>query len=263
MSTNLPKSLTSSRTESDQDKNLDRSSQTLAGTIYDSLRADILTGQLEPEYKLRIDSLSKRYGIGQIPIREALNRLTAEGLVVRQEHRGFAVSPVSADDLAELTKTRCWLEGIALSESIAAHTQAWEEGVVLAFHRLSRLPRTANQSTHHANPEWEQLHRDFHRSLLAGCGSKRLLSVCLQLSDESYRYRQIALKKTFQHANGNGHREIMEAAIGNSAAAAVKSLQAHIQFPARIILKNTNALKAGTPKVKLDQARSLDPKPKK
>ncbi len=55
----------------------------------------------------------------------------------------------------------------------------------------------------------------------------------------------------------------MEAAIGNSPAAAVKSLQAHIQFPARIILKNANALKAGTPKVKLGQARSLDPKPKK
>lgn len=249
--------------ESEQRKEHDRPPRTLAGTIYEILRSDILSGQLEPECRLRIEYLSKRYLTGQIPIREALNRLASEGLVDRREQRGFVVSPISVGDLADLARTRCWLEGIALRESIASHTREWEEGVVLAFHRLSRLPRSMSRSTYRVNPEWERLHRDFHRSLLAGCGSRRLLSVCMQLADESYRYRQIAFKRAFPRRTGSdGHREIMEAAISGNAVEAVKLLQTHLQFTARTILKGRSALKVMSPRIEDRRSRPIQPKAK-
>ena len=219
--------------------------KTQAGTVYESLRADILSAQLEPDSKLRLEFLSKRYHTGQIPIREALNRLTSEGLVERREQRGFTVSPISSEDLTELTKTRCWLEGIALSQSIASHTKEWEEGLVLAHHRLSQLPRSMSRSVYRVNPEWEKLHREFHRSLLAGCGSRWLLSFCLQLADQTFRYRQIAFKKAFPKlADTNGHRPIMEAAISGNAVKAVSLLQKHLQFTAQTILESEDALNA-------------------
>jgi len=224
--------------------------KTLAGTVYERLRSDILLGLLEPDCKLRIDFLSKRYRTGHIPIREALNRLAAEGLVERREQRGFSVSPISAEDLAELTRTRCWLEGIALRESIASHTREWEEGVVLAFHRLSRTPRSMSRSTYRVNLDWEKLHREFHRSLLAGCGSRWLLSYCLQLADQSYRYRQIAFKKAFrQISDTGGHRAIMKAAIGDNAEKAVRLLQRHLQFTAHTILESDSAVRLVFPKI--------------
>ena len=260
----MPVSQSGPATESEQSTEADRLPKTLAGTVYEILRSDILSGQLAPECKLRIEFLSKRYRTGHIPIREALNRLTSEGLVDRREQRGFIVSPISAEDLRELTKTRCWLEGIALSESIASHTREWEEGVVLAFHRLSRLPRSMNRSTYRVNPEWERLHREFHRSLLAGCGSRWLLSFCLQLADQSYRYRQIAFKKVFPLRNDtDAHRMITEATIGGNADVAVKLLQTHLQFTARTILESRHALKIVFPAINDRQPRAGKPRPNK
>ena len=89
---------------------------------------------LRPGQKLLIDFISERYGAGLNPVREALNRLSSEGLVERKDQRGFFVPPVSIEGWRELVKTRCWLEGKALEE---VHPE-WRPGVGGAHRR--RLP---------------------------------------------------------------------------------------------------------------------------
>ena len=84
---------------------------------------------------------NRYHGAGQTPAREALNRLTSDGLIECREQRGFAVTPVSAADLLEIAETHCWLEGVGLRESIANRSAAWEEALVLAHHRLAKMPR--------------------------------------------------------------------------------------------------------------------------
>jgi DNA-binding GntR family transcriptional regulator len=121
-----------------------------------------------------------------------------------------------------------------------------------------------SRSTYRVNPEWEHLHREFHRSLLAGCGSKWLLSFCLQLSDHSYRYRQIAFRKAFpRRTAGDGHRAIMEAALGGNAEKAVRLLQEHLQFTARTILESSDALRIVFPKVTTPAPRARKPRSKR
>src|SRR5579863_1497051 len=100
-----------------QDRGMD-GPHTLATSIYARLRRDILRGVFRPGERLRLDKLGERYGIGITPLREALNRLSAEELVNREEQRGFRVAPVSLSDLEELTKTLCWISELALRESI-------------------------------------------------------------------------------------------------------------------------------------------------
>src|ERR1700732_630831 len=107
--------------------------------IYERLRRDIIQGTLLPGEKLRIEVLRTRYDVGGTPLREAMNRLSTEGLVTQSEQRGFRVTPVSADDLLELTRTRCLINEVALRESIARGGREWEESVLLAFHRSSRI----------------------------------------------------------------------------------------------------------------------------
>jgi DNA-binding GntR family transcriptional regulator len=97
---------------------------TRATSLYDQLRADLLGGALEPGTKLAIEALAEHYATSATPLREALNRLVADGLVERREQRGFVVAGISEHDLAEITKTRCWLEEIALRESIKSHSTA-------------------------------------------------------------------------------------------------------------------------------------------
>ena len=214
-------------------------STTLASTVYDRLRQDILRGELTPGDKLRIEFVSARYDAGHSPVREALNRLSADGLVNRREQRGFHVAPASADDLVELTRTRCWLEEIGLRESIRVYARDWEEGVVLALHRLQQVPRSTSPTTYRENPEWEQLHRAFHRSLIAGCKSRWLMAFCDQLADHAYRYRQLAVQRIYPKRHENDeHRAIVDAIIRRDADAAVAMLADHFQVTADIILKS-------------------------
>ncbi|CAN5437393.1 GntR family transcriptional regulator [soil metagenome] len=210
---------------------------TLATNLYDQIRSEVLTGRLEPGRKLQIEFLSERYGAGQTPVREALNRLTSDGLVERREQRGFAVCEVSPADLAEITKTRCWLEEIALRESIEARTPAWEEELVLAEHRLRKTPRSLSADHYEENPEWERLHRAFHRALIGNCGSVWLIAFCEKLADQLYRYRQLAVKRTFQKRHeSTEHREIIDAAIAGDSVLAVSLLTGHFRKTAAAII---------------------------
>ena len=119
---------------------------TQASSVYDRLQGDILTGKLRPGLKLRLKDLIERYETGNSPLREALNRLSANGMVVREENRGFRVPPAESKELMDLTRTRCWLEETALRESIAHGDGAWEERIVLAYHWLARSARDNDEN---------------------------------------------------------------------------------------------------------------------
>jgi len=222
---------------------------TLATTLYDQLRTDLLAGLLEPGSRLAIEALCERYATSQTPLREALNRLVADGLVQRREQRGFAVAEVSAQDLIEITRTRCWLEEIALRESIAGRSTEWEEALVLAHHRLARTPRSLREDRFEDNPLWEPLHRAFHRALIGGCGSRWLLGFCDQLADQHHRYRRLSAPKAFARKRGvkGEHQALFDAAVAGDADQAVALLRAHFERTARVILGDSARLETTTP----------------
>ena len=95
-------------------------STTLALSAYSALREEILNGTLLPGTKLRIRDLCERYSMGLSPLREALSRLASEGLAVQSAQRGFAVASLSLQDLAELVRTKKWLNerGVHLGRGV-------------------------------------------------------------------------------------------------------------------------------------------------
>lgn len=230
----------------DTNEQRDANGATLASGVYDRLRHDILSGHLPPGEKLRVDFMRDRYSVGNSPIREALNRLSSDGLVTREDQKGFHVATVSRSELEELVRTRCWLEELALRESINNGGTAWEESLVLAFHRLSRVPRSSKERTYSANPEWEALHQAFHTTLIGAARSRWLDGFCTQLRDQADRYRQFAVAASFPNRNElDEHRAIFEAAIDGDAETAVHHLHAHYQRTANIILNSESELLAG------------------
>ncbi|MEO7851331.1 MAG: GntR family transcriptional regulator [Rubrivivax sp.] len=232
----------------DNDAAQDSAQLTLASSVYERLRDDILRGQLEPGSKLRIEFVSERYAAGHSPVREALNRLSSDGLVDRRDQRGFYVAAASVADLLELTRTRCWIEEIGLRESIKAVGPEWEEGVVLALHRLGRVPRSISPETYQENAEWERLHRAFHRSLIAGCNSRWVLGFCDQLADQAYRYRQLSAQQAFpKRKEGHEHQAIVDAAFCGDADQAVALLCEHYRKTADIIVEAGSGLPNAVP----------------
>jgi len=216
---------------------------TLASAVTERLRADVLSGALAPGAKLKIDAVRARYAAGASPVREALNRLAAEGLLLQHDQRGFAVAPVSLEDLRDLFATRCALEGLALERSIDARDPVWEERIVLAFHRLSRTPRSTDPSSYRTNPDWERHHRAFHEALIGACGSRHLLRYCADLRDRADRYRQLAAARVYPRRHeGDEHKAILDAAIEGRAGEAVSLLRAHFRTTLAIIEANAEDL---------------------
>ena len=161
---------------------------TLAEKAYDSLRRDIVAGQLRPGAPLRMAQLSERYEMGFSPLREALNRLQAERLVTSVALKGFSVSPLSMEEMWDATNTRILIESRALRLSIEQGGDEWEAGIVGALHALL-LQAARGTATEEDARALEARHHAFHTALLAACGSGWLMEFFQRLYLESERYR--------------------------------------------------------------------------
>ena len=216
--------------------NRKESKETLASFVYDRLRQDIITVAIEPGEKLHIRALSNRFDVGLSPVREALSRLSTEGLVVQNDHRGFTVKPLSEDDLLDLTRARCWLNELAIRKSVANGNAAWEDQVVLSFHRLSRTPRHEDGNARERSHAWEKAHRDFHTSLISASGSRRLEQYCEHLFDSSERYRHVGRKAGMKGSNREQeHRALMEAVVMRDADTAARLITEHFERTAELV----------------------------
>src|ERR1041385_4027740 len=104
----------------------------LTQRAYEDLRADILSCRIPPGAKLKIQDLCTQFSVSLGAIREALSRLTSEGLVTAEPQRGFRAAPISAEDLQDLTRTRIQIETLCIRRAIEVGDVAWESQLVAA-----------------------------------------------------------------------------------------------------------------------------------
>lgn len=211
----------------------------LTRLAYERLRSDVLAANLKPGQKLVMHALRERYSSGASPLREALSRLTTEGLVVHNEQRGFVVAEASEEGLRDLVRTRIAVETSALAQAMRNPSPTWEETLVLSFHRLSRAPRSLHPERYEENPKWERLHRAFHLALLEGCESPLLMGFCEQLYDQAYRYRQLAARTAHGHRNElDEHRDIFDAVMAHRLEEGQRLLAEHYERTATLLRTN-------------------------
>lgn len=209
---------------------------TLAEDAYDIILAAILDGALSPGQRLRSAELQALCGMSVSPLREAIVRLTAEGFVEGDNHRGARVAPISSAELVDIVRNRQMLEGEALRLSILNGTPDWESRLIGAHHLLSRIPRERDDIPSAMRDDWEEAHLAFHTELLANCGSPTLLGLCRTLQARSERYRRLSVGGGGKKRDVVGeHRAILEAALARKADTAVEALKAHYQVTADVV----------------------------
>jgi DNA-binding GntR family transcriptional regulator len=93
--------------------------RTKADLVHQELRARLLRGDLQPGDRVRIAALARELGVSQIPVREGVKRLEAEGLLAFETHKGAVVPHLSPSDIEETFAIRAELEGLAARRAAA------------------------------------------------------------------------------------------------------------------------------------------------
>ncbi len=214
--------------------------QSLGELALRRLRTDIVSAELKPGIKLPFHQLTKQYGVGVSPLRDALSQLAGGGLVISESQKGFRVAPISRDDLKDVMDVRLRIERLALDLAIDRGDAAWDARVKGAYDEFCRVKQRVGEERP-ITEEWETRHRAFHLTLLSACGSPTLLRFCEQIHDRIHRYRRLALPtKSFMGGIGDDHGEIMGAVRVRDKRRSLNLLDQHIRASNRLIEDNTN-----------------------
>jgi DNA-binding GntR family transcriptional regulator len=207
---------------------------------YQRIRTDIIFGRLPPKQRLKLDGMRERYGTSISTLRELLNRLSSEGLILAEGQRGFEVSPVSRNDLKEVAALRQLLETHAIEQSFASGDVEWEAHVVAAHHKLSTMEERMKAANNRPDTElWKRYDWQFHQALISACGSRALMDTHAGVFDRYLRYQMLALSNRGDIAIRE-HRMLLDCALKRDAKTACKVLTAHIEGGVQ------HALAAGT-----------------
>lgn len=192
---------------------------------YQTIRAQILSGELEAGAWLRESELATQLGVSRTPVREALGRLVADGLARHEPNRGVRVEEWTPRDLDEIYDLRLLLE------SHGAAMAALNPSTDVAM--LGRLASEMSSITEQRHPDFgrlTELNNNFHNGLLEYSGSERLVAVVasivqVPLVRQTFaRYTQAELRRSMDH-----HHEIVSAVEAGDAQWAEAVMRAHLR----------------------------------
>ena len=199
-----------------------------AEAVADGLRKMILSGAIGVGVQLKQEALARRFGVSRFPVREALRRLQAEGLVTHTPNAGSVVASRTVADLVEICDIRIGLETRALELAIPNMRPADIKAAkaILSRYDASELPR-----------EWTELNLEFHLALYRPCGRARLLKMIediVRSADIQLRAKEslITGRKTPQ----SQHKEIFAACVRRDVKKATKLLRDHLEHTQQVLL---------------------------
>ena len=216
---------------------------TLTGQVEEALKRDIASGALVPGQPLRANDIADRFGVSATPTREALQRLTAQGLVVLDDKHVVRVADVSVKDLEEVYWLRQMLEPVALRLAFERADDSWRLAVAKATEDLRNSTRSTD-----GEPDpirWSQAHQLFHRTLFEAADSVQLVRILTNLYHHSERYRMLVRGIRPLDEHGDEHQEIAAHIAAGDVEHAVAALTAH--FNRTVTLLRSTGLPATSP----------------
>ena len=192
---------------------------------YTVLRDRIHSGAFAPRARLNIDGLARELGVSAIPVREALRRLDAQGLVVLRPGRKAMISPLNRDELRAIFRLRQLIEPDLAARSVS----------MLRAGDLAHAESLLNDYIHGSqdiDELWES-HHELHLALLRPAASEWDLRILSQLWHASDRYTRVvfdpyAVSAPDRTARENAHRALLAAARSGSPAEIRRAVTEHL-----------------------------------
>jgi DNA-binding GntR family transcriptional regulator len=201
----------------------------LRNIVADQMRSAILDGRYKPGEWLRQERLAQDLGVSQMPVREALKELAAEGLIEHVPYRGARVIVFSTNDILDLYSHRAFLESRAAS--IAAEIITPEELSILEKLQVEMEENSAPESV----LKYRELNRKFHQCIYQASRREYLIRALNQMwatfpTMLIANFAATALQPLPERdaVDVAEHRAIVSALKSNDAAAAEQAMKKHI-----------------------------------
>ncbi|MDQ8043527.1 MAG: GntR family transcriptional regulator [Solirubrobacteraceae bacterium] len=180
-----------------------------AETAYDEIRRRIVAGDYEQGSPLTEAGLSTDLGVSRTPVRAALTRLAADGLVEQKSNRRIVVAEWGDSDIEEIFGLRAVLESYGAGLAAATATTAQTND-------LEVLCQKMDEALAAQEPGWlaevTALNNEFHRSVLEATGNRRLINLVASIVEIPLTHRTIGAYSVRQLENSwSEHRSITEA----------------------------------------------------
>jgi DNA-binding GntR family transcriptional regulator len=193
---------------------------TAADHVADRLRDAIANGALPAGAPLRQDELAARFGLSRMPVRDALRRLEAEGIVSIHPTRGASVARMDSAEIRDIYAVRELLEVEALRLSIPGLDAAKLDEAAAALDEIDRETDVGR---------WGALNRVFHLAIYSACGNARLLSLIDAQLNASDRYVRILLSSLSYRVRSQAeHRALVAFCRARFETEALAELRRHL-----------------------------------
>ena len=193
---------------------------TASDIILKFIRESIIDGTLDEGEPIRQDDVARMFNVSKIPVREALKRLEAEGLVAFQRNKGAVVTSVSEPEIVQIFEVRAILESSAIRFSIPNMTEA-------TFERAQAYCDAFALETNVAR--WAELNWQFHSCLYEDADRPYLLSMIRSVNDRIERYLRVQLSlSSGQETADREHRQILDLCRKRKVDDAAALVHAHI-----------------------------------
>ena len=213
--------------------------------VYFEIKKQIIEGVLKESQPINQEVLASELEMSRTPIREALQRLENEELIIRQPNGRLKVSPISIQEVQEIFNVRSLLEGLVTREATIKATE--NDIQKLQFYTNLIIEAAANDK----REELVDYGGKFHSYLYQVSGNYTAIKILNQMNDHISRYRRLAPiesdvrgkkaaqehKELFEMISKKDYEKaefLMKKHIKNSLAAAIESIEKHLQETAEI-----------------------------
>ena len=220
-------------TERDDDSSDRPAGRRATEHVFQTVRTGILHGDYRPNERLIEVSIAEQLGTSRTPVREALQRLATEGLIVGGR-QGWAVREFTPVEIREIFEVRGALEGFA-TELAAVRATEEQRAAIEAIHERERalLARPGSRR------EQVELNDEFHAAVLAAAGNRRLVDACERNLSYYFNYPVAStLSEREAAATISEHTRVVQGIRKRDSEAAGRAARAHVARSLELVLGN-------------------------
>lgn len=200
-----------------------------------AIRQRILSGDLAPGEVLRQEALADELGVSRVPIREAITRLTGEGLLTKVPHKGAYVAELSIEEVQETFEIRLRLEPWLFSQAIPHITDA----------EIAKAEKLVGEMDDAESGVWGQLNWRLHETLYLPARRDITLQMLRGLHDRSDRYfRFQVVQVPIREQSHEEHMSLIDACRKRDAKLGAKLLEQHVKTAGQQIISVVGTIMA-------------------